>query len=143
LTTHPLPTEIRLHQQSRVLEVRYDDGAGFRLPCEYLRVYSPSAAVRGHSPATARLQVGKESVGIDRLEQVGNYALKIHFDDGHHTGLYDWAMLYRLGEEWESNWQDYLGRLAAAGHQRRAPDPFVTMQERGESPAEMTAETPA
>ena len=140
---HPPPTEIRLHQATRVLEVTYEDGARFRLPCEYLRVYSPSAAVRGHSPATARLQVGKEAVGIERLEQVGNYALKIHFDDGHRTGLYDWAMLYRLGENWEANWQDYLARLAAAGQQRQAPDPFVTMLERGESPADLPAEIPA
>jgi DUF971 family protein len=134
--TYPLPTEIRLHQTSRVLEVTYDDGARFRLPCEYLRVYSPSAAVRGHSPATARLQVGKEGVGIDRLEQIGNYALKIHFDDGHHTGLYDWQTLYRLGQDWETNWHDYLERLAAAGHMRGAPDPFLTLKACGEAPCE-------
>ena len=140
---HPLPTEIRVHQVSRVLELTYGDGARFRLPCEYLRVYSPSAAVRGHSPATARLQVGKEGVGIERLEQVGNYALKIHFDDGHHTGLYDWQMLYRLGRDWEANWRDYLGRLAAAGQTRAAPDPFAAMQARGESPAQTPAERSA
>jgi DUF971 family protein len=95
--------------------------------------------VRGHSPATARLQIGKEGVGIERLEQVGNYALKVHFDDGHNSGLYDWAMLYRLGHDWEANWRDYLGRLAAAGHLRGAPDPFVMMRARGESPCEAGA----
>ena len=131
-----LPTEINLHQRSRVLEIAYDDGARFRLPCEYLRVHSPSAAVRGHSAQTARLQVGKEQVGITRLEQVGAYAVKVWFDDGHNSGLYDWQYLYQLGRDWPARWRDYLGRLAAAGHQRKGPDPFDDLLARGESPSE-------
>jgi len=138
---HPLPTEIKLHQQSRVLELNYDDGARFRLPCEYLRVLSPSAEVRGHSPATAKLQVGKELVSIRDLQQVGNYAVKIFFDDGHDSGLYDWQYLYRLGRAWQPLWQDYLRQLEDAGQARKAPDPFEVMQSRGESPAEMPART--
>lgn len=131
------PTEINLHQKSRVLEVTFDDGARFRLPCEYLRVFSPSAAVRGHSPQTAKLQVGKEQVGIANLEQLGSYAVKIYFDDGHHTGLYDWEYLYRLGRDWQPMWHDYLERLAAADHTRTGPDPFDDMLARGESPSEL------
>ena len=136
METRHLPTEINLHQRSRVLEITFDDGARFRLPCEYLRVASPSAAVRGHSAQTARLQVGKEQVGITRLEQVGAYALKVYFDDGHNSGLYDWQYLYQLGRDWPARWQDYLGRLAAAGHQRKGPDPFDDLLARGESPSE-------
>lgn len=137
---HPLPTEIKLHQQSRVLELSYDDGARFRLPCEYLRVLSPSAEVRGHSPATAKLQVGKEAVSITDIEQIGSYAIKIHFDDGHNSGLYDWQYLYRLGRAWQPLWQDYLRQLADAGQGRTAPDPFETMQAGGDSPAEMPSQ---
>ena len=85
---------------------------------------------------TARLQVGKEQVGITRLEQVGAYALKVYFDDGHNSGLYDWQYLYQLGRDWPARWQDYLGRLAAAGHQRKGPDPFDDLLARGESPSE-------
>jgi len=137
METRHLPTEINLHQQSRVLDINYDDGAHFRLPCEYLRVYSPSAAVRGHSAQTARLQVGKEQVGITRLEQVGSYALKVYFDDGHHSGLYDWQYLYQLGSGWQVRWQDYLVRLAAEGHARNGPDPFANLLAGGESPSEL------
>ncbi|MBK1716431.1 gamma-butyrobetaine hydroxylase-like domain-containing protein [Thiocystis violacea] len=133
---HSLPTDIQLHQQSRVLEILFDDGARFRLPCEYLRVYSPSAEVRGHSPATAKLQVGKEGVNITQLQPIGLYALKIHFDDGHDSGLYDWQYLYKLGRAWQPLWLDYLGRLKDAGQARRAPDPFETLQARGEAPSE-------
>jgi DUF971 family protein len=101
---HPLPTEINLHQQSGVLEIAFDDDARFRLPCEYLRVYSPSAEVRSHSPATTRLQIGKERVKIADLQQIGHYALKIFFDDGHNSGLDDWQPLYRLGCAWQPLW---------------------------------------
>lgn len=138
---HPLPTEIKLHQQSRVLELTYDDGAKFRLPCEYLRVLSPSAEVRGHSPATAKLQVGKESVSITDLKQMGNYAVKIYFDDGHDSGLYDWQYLYRLGRAWQPLWQDYLKQLSDAGQVRKAPDPFETMQASGQAPAQIPSKT--
>ncbi len=134
-----LPTEISLHQKSRVLEIAFDDGARFRLPCEYLRVLSPSAEVRGHSPATAKLQVGKERVGITNLEQIGSYAVKIYFDDGHKSGLYDWQYLYKLGRAWQPLWFDYLERLAAAGHQRQEPDPFDELKSRGEAPSELPA----
>ena len=82
----PIPTELKLHQQSRVLEIAFDDGARFQLPCEYLRVYSPSAEVRGHTPDQAKLQIGKEAVNIQDLQQIGSYAVKIIFDDGHKAG---------------------------------------------------------
>ena len=137
MDAHPIPTEISLHRQSRVLEIAFDDGAHFRLPCEYLRVYSPSAEVRGHSPATARLQVGKEQVNITDLEQIGRYAVKIHFDDGHDSGLYDWVYLYKLGRAWQPFWIDYLRKLKDAGHERSGPDPFDTLQSRGEAPSEL------
>ncbi|WP_462321900.1 gamma-butyrobetaine hydroxylase family protein [Halochromatium sp.] len=136
---HPLPTEINLHQQSRILEIAYDDGARFRLPCEYLRVYSPSAEVRGHTPDQAKLQVGKEAVNITDLQQVGSYAVKIVFDDGHRSGLYDWQYLYKLGRGWQPLWLDYLSRLSDAGRKRTAADPFEELRERGESPSELPA----
>lgn len=110
------PTEIKLHQKSRVLELSFDDGFTCNLPCEYLRVFSPSAEVRGHGPGQEVLQVGKELVGIDKLEPAGNYALKIHFDDGHNTGIYTWTHLYELGQYYDDYWKNYLEQLAAAGH---------------------------
>jgi DUF971 family protein len=137
--SRPLPTEIKLHQKSRVLEIVYDDGARFRLPCEYLRVYSPSAEVRGHSPDSATLQVGKEKVNISNLEQVGSYAVKLFFDDGHKSGLYDWQYLYKLGRAWQPLWLDYLERLKAAGQQRAGPDPFDELKARGEPPSQLPA----
>lgn len=116
----PRPTEIELHRASRVLEIAFDDGARFKLPCEYLRVYSPSAEVKGHGPGTEVLQVGKEAVNITDIEPVGNYAVRLLFDDGHHTGIFSWDYLYELGAEQEHNWRDYLDRLQAAGHQRQS-----------------------
>lgn len=113
------PTEIKLHQASRVLEVAFEDGTHFELPCEYLRVFSPSAEVRGHGPGTATLVTGKEKVNISAIEPIGNYAVKLVFDDGHSTGLYSWNVLHDLGMEQESNWQDYLRRLAEVGYQRQ------------------------
>ena len=112
------PTDIRLHRGSKTLELHYDDGQIFSLSAEYLRVYSPSAEVRGHGPGQAVLQVGKTAVGITRIEPVGHYALRIHFDDGHNTGLYSWDLLYDLGENQSQYWQDYLDSLAEAGYQR-------------------------
>jgi DUF971 family protein len=135
--SRPLPTEIELHQKSRILEIAYDDGARFRLPCEYLRVYSPSAEVRGHSPDTATLQVGKERVNIRHLEQIGSYAVKIFFDDGHKSGLYDWQYLYKLGRAWQPFWLDYLERLQSAGQERNGPDPFQELKARGEQPSQL------
>jgi len=133
----PFPTEINLHRKSGYLEIAYDDGARFRLPCEYLRVYSPSAEVRGHSPGEAVLQIGKEGVAITDLKQVGNYAIKIFFDDGHSSGLYDWQYIYKLGRAWQPLWFDYLERLKSAGRQRSGPDPFAELQQRGGRPAEL------
>ena len=113
------PTEIKLHQASRMLEVAFEDGARFQLPCEYLRVFSPSAEVRGHGPGPGVLVTGKEAVNISAIEPVGNYAVKLVFDDGHATGLYSWTVLHDLGLNQDSNWQDYLRRLAEVGYQRQ------------------------
>lgn len=131
MTTNPKPTEIQLHQKSRVLEIRYDDGAHFELPCEYLRVLSPSAEVRGHIPGQEKLQVGKERVNITDIQPVGNYAVKLFFDDGHKSGLYDWNYLYELGRKRSVLWADYIDRLRAAGHERQGPDPFAALRPKG------------
>ncbi len=114
-----LPTDIKLHQQSRILEISFEDGQVFELSCEYLRVHSPSAEVRGHSPEQAVLQVGKERVNIREIEPMGNYAVKLVFDDGHNTGLYTWDYLYELGANRDEFWQRYLEALEAAGQKRR------------------------
>lgn len=116
----PRPTEIKLHQKSRVLELVFDDGFECNLSCEYLRVNSPSAEVQGHGPGQEVLQVGKEDVGISALTPSGNYALKITFDDGHDSGLYTWDYLHGLGKNYEQNWQQYLAKLEAQGKSRRA-----------------------
>jgi DUF971 family protein len=119
LTKHtPLPVRIVVHQVSRKLEIEFDNGALFALPFEYLRVFSPSAEVRGHGPGQEVLQVGKQAVQITELESVGNYAVQPHFSDGHVTGIYSWDYLYALGAEQEKNWQDYLQRLEQAGASR-------------------------
>ena len=110
-----LPTDIKLHQRSRKLELVFDDGRAFTLSCEYLRVHSPSAEVRGHGPQQAVLQTGKEGVNIRDIEPVGNYAVKLVFDDGHDTGLYTWDYLYELGSRQREYWQRYLKALEAAG----------------------------
>lgn len=115
----PMPTELNLHRQSRVLEITFNDGAKFNLPCEYLRVFSPSAEVRGHGPGQEVLQVGKEEVNIDKIEPVGNYAVCLHFDDEHNTGIYSWDYLYDLGADHESNWRQYLQAMEKAGHKRK------------------------
>jgi DUF971 family protein len=115
-----IPTEITLHKQQRSLEIAFDDGSRFNLPCEYMRVNSPSAEVQGHGPGQEVLQLGKEDVNIEKIEQVGSYAIQPSFDDGHASGIYAWDTLYNLGVNYEKNWQDYLDRLAAAGHQRKA-----------------------
>jgi len=116
------PTDIRLHQKSRVLEVIFDNGAEFQLPCEFLRVYSPSAEVRGHGPGQETLQIGKEAVNIASVEPVGAYAVRLNFDDGHNTGLFTWDYLYRIGQNQAVMWQEYLQRLSAAGHERKQPE---------------------
>lgn len=109
------PTDIKLRTQSRILEVLFDDGSRFELPFEYLRVYSPSAEVTGHGAGEGILQTGKESVGICGIEPVGNYALRLKFDDGHDTGLYSWTLLHELGRSREAKWKRYLERCAEAG----------------------------
>lgn len=114
------PTEIQLHQKSRVLEIAFNDGARFRLGCEFLRVHSPSAEVAGHGPGQEVLQVGKEDVNITAIEPVGNYAVKLVFDDNHASGLYSWQYLYELGVNKDQKWQQYLQRLDAAGHVRKS-----------------------
>ncbi len=114
----PHPTRIVVHRQSRVLEVEFDDGNTFRLPFEFLRVYSPSAEVRGHGPGQEVLQSGKRKVDLLGLEPVGNYAVQPRFSDGHATGLYSWDYLHWLGANRESLWKDYLQRLEAAGASR-------------------------
>jgi DUF971 family protein len=116
----PQPTAITLHQASRVLEIGFDDGHVFRLPCEYLRVYSPSAEVRGHGPGQEVLQVGKRDVGITAIESVGHYALRPSFSDGHDSGIFSWDYLYELGVRQQELWQRYLARLADAGASRDA-----------------------
>ena len=121
MSSTPKPTDIVLHQQSHSLEISFDDGARFELPVELLRVYSPSAEVRGHWGQYAKLQVDKQDVNITEIRPVGAYAVKIFFDDGHNSGLYDWGFLYDLGRKKDLYWNEYLQRLAEAGHTRRAP----------------------
>jgi DUF971 family protein len=113
-----IPTQITLHQKSRVLEIAFSDGQAFRLPYEYLRVYSPSAEVRGHGPGQEVLQTGKRSVEIRSLEAVGSYAVQPVFSDGHSTGIYSWDYLYELGEEQDRRWVEYLKKLESSGGSR-------------------------
>jgi DUF971 family protein len=116
-------TDIRLRTKSRVLEVVFDDGAEYSLPFEYLRVYSPSAEVRGHGPGQETLQLGKHDVVVTAVEPVGHYAVRLTFDDGHDTGLYSWAYLRELGETRDVKWQHYLDRLAKLGIPYPTPTP--------------------
>lgn len=116
----PVPTEIKLRQASRLLELRYEDGTCFQLPYELLRVFSPSAEVRGHGPGQEVLQTGKEDVTIQSLRQVGNYAVAPSFSDGHDSGIYTWEWLYHLGQQQDALWREYLERLELAGISRRA-----------------------
>jgi DUF971 family protein len=118
MSAQPTPTEIKLHQTSRVLELTFSDGSTFKLPCEFLRVYSPSAEVRGHGPGQETLQTGKRDVSITAIEPVGHYAIRPTFSDGHDTGIYSWDYLYDIGRNQEELWQRYLDRLAAAGESR-------------------------
>ena len=112
------PTELRLKSAEKLLEIDFDNGARFRLPAEYLRVESPSAEVQGHGPGERQLVAGRAHVGILRLEPVGNYAVRIVFDDLHDTGLFSWSYLYELGIEQERRWADYIAALAKAGQSR-------------------------
>jgi DUF971 family protein len=122
----PLPTELTLHQRSRELEISFSDGSNFRLPFEFLRVYSPSAEVQGHGPGQEVLQTGKRDVEIVSLVPVGNYAVQPTFSDGHSSGLYSWDYLHHLGAHRDELWRDYLDRVRAAGVDRDAPMPEST-----------------
>ena len=114
----PVPTEIRLHQKSRLMEIAFSDGRAFKLPYEFLRVHSPSAEVRGHGPGQEVLQVGKSQVEIRSLDPVGSYAVQPSFSDGHATGIYSWDYLYYLGENQDRLWAEYLDKLTKAGASR-------------------------
>ena len=114
----PRPSNIKLHQKSRLLEIAFDDNTECMLSCEFLRVYSPSAEVRGHGDGQEVLQVGKENVNILAIEPVGQYAIKLIFSDGHDTGLYSWDYLYDLARNYEGLWLEYIGKLDAAGVKR-------------------------
>ena len=112
-----MATEIKLRQRSRVLEVSFEDGSRFELPFEFLRVHSPSAEVQGHSPEQRVLVVGKHNVGVRAVEPIGQYAVKLSFDDGHDTGLYTWSYLHELASQHERKWSEYLQRRARAAHE--------------------------
>ena len=114
----PRPINIKLHQKSRLLEIAFDDNTECMLSCEFLRVYSPSAEVRGHGIGQEVLQTGKEDVNILAIEPVGQYAIKLIFSDGHDTGLYSWDYLYDLARNYEGLWLEYIGKLDAAGVKR-------------------------
>lgn len=114
----PRPTEIKLHKQSRLLDIAFSDGKTFQFTCEFLRVHSPSAEVSGHSHGQEVLQTGKKMVNILKIEPIGNYAIQLNFTDGHNTGLYSWDLLYRYGLNQEEMWQNYLKRLETAGASR-------------------------
>jgi DUF971 family protein len=116
--TTATPTEIKLHQKSRVLEIAYANGKSFSLSCEFLRAYSPSAEVRGHGPGQEVLQTGKKDVVITRIEPVGTYAVQLFFSDGHDTGIYSWDLLYDYGLRQQEMWAHYLHRLEEAGASR-------------------------
>jgi DUF971 family protein len=116
----PQPTGIRLRRKSALLELSYADGRVFELPAELLRVYSPSADVKGHGKGQAVLQVGKRHVGLSGIEAMGNYAVRLDFDDGHNSGIFSWDYLYLLATQQQTVWQDYLNRLEAAGKSRDA-----------------------
>ena len=114
----PIPTEIKSHQKSKLLEIIFDDNTECMLSTEFLRVHSPSAEVQGHSAEQAVLQVGKENVSIDKIEPVGSYAIKIFFSDGHDTGLYSWEYLHMLATNYQKLWTEYIGKLDASGFKR-------------------------
>lgn len=114
----PIPSEIKLHQKSRFLELGYENGERYTLDFEYLRVFTPSAEARGHGPGQETLQTGKRNVDIERIEPVGTYAVRLVFSDGHDSGLYSWDLLYNLGQHHDELWQDYLNQIEAQGLSR-------------------------
>ena len=116
----PIPSEIKLHQKSRFLELAYENGERYTLDFEYLRVFTPSAEARGHGPGQETLQTGKRNVEVDRIEPVGSYAIRLVFSDGHDSGLYSWDLLYNLGKHHDELWQEYLKQIEAQGLSRDA-----------------------
>lgn len=118
-TKNAWPTEIKLHQVSNILEVSFNDGSCYQLPCEYLRVFTPSAEAMGHGPGQETLQIGKEDIAIKEIKPVGNYAISPLFSDGHNSGVYSWDYLYKLGAEYQTLWAKYLKKLEVAGHSRK------------------------
>lgn len=116
---HSLPTEIKLHKVSAILELHFDDGSIFELPSEYLRVYTQSAEAVGHGPGQEVLQIGKQDVTISEIRPIGNYAIALNFSDGHNSGIYSWDLLYKLGSEFPLLWSNYLDTLQAAGFSRK------------------------
>lgn len=122
MTEPGAPAEIKVKRKSRLVEVHFRDGEVFRLPFEYLRVYSPSAEVRGHGAGEGKLELAKERVQITAAEPIGNYAVRLHFDDGHNSGLYSWTYLYELGTEYDEKWGRYLERCERLGYVRRPVD---------------------
>ena len=123
----PHPTEIKLHQKSKILDISFSDGKTFHFPCEFLRVHSPSAEVGGHGPGQEVLQTGKKMVNIVKVEPVGHYAIQLHFTDGHNTGLYSWDLLYQYGLNQDSMWQRYLQRMQEAGASREQASPSANV----------------
>lgn len=119
------PTNIALHQKSRILEITWPDGVTHQLSCEFLRVHSPSAEVQGHGIGQGTLQIGKEDVNIKDIEPIGNYAVRLIFDDNHDSGLYDWALLRRFGDNYDEMWADYLKKLEEKGYQRKKPGQII------------------
>lgn len=117
----PTPTDITVHQQSRLLEIAFSDGKAFKLPFELMRVYSPSAEVQGHGPGQETLQTGKRDVGLQEIEPIGNYAIKPVFTDGHESGIFSWDYLYFLGSQQDELWKRYTAKLSEAGLERDAP----------------------
>ena len=118
-TKNAWPTEIKLHQVSNILEVSFNDGSCYQLPCEYLRVFTPSAEAMGHGPGQEILQIGKEDITIKEIKPVGNYAISPLFSDGHNSGVYSWDYLYKLGTEYQTLWANYLEKLEVASHRRK------------------------
>ena len=115
------PTSITVKTKDRAVEVAWPGGIAFSLPFEYLRVHSPSAEVRGHGGGEGKLELAKESVRITKVEPVGVYAVRLHFDDGHNTGLFTWAYLRELGEQYDRKWARYLERCTQLGYERKPP----------------------
>ena len=126
----PVPTEIKLHKKSRILDITFSDGRKFQFTCEFLRVHSPSAEVSGHSPGQEILQTGKKNVNILKIDPVGHYAIQLFFSDGHNTGLYSWDLLYKYGLNQDKMWQQYLGRLKEANATREPDTDSITASQR-------------